>query len=38
MIPAASRNIDGIAVDWFIRLDAGDMTAAETAELEASYC
>lgn len=34
MIPASSRSIDEIATDWFIRVDAGDMTAAETAEFE----
>jgi len=32
---SAARNIDDMAVDWVIRTGAGDMTAAETAELEA---
>lgn len=34
MTRAASRNIDDVAADWFTRAGAGDMTAAETAELE----
>lgn len=33
----ASESIDDIAVAWFTRSQAGDMTAAETAELEAWF-